>query len=373
MSIPKHQRSERPLYEFGHRFGHYKVIKRIGQGGYGDIYLVKKNHVPEFYALKVEFTNARKQALKKEISFIENLQGSDYFPLEIEFQDKEYYRMLVMELLGPSVSVLRRYCENRHFSLGTTLKISKKMLNTLEEFHKRGFIHRDIKPSNFLLKPRQEDIFCLIDYGLCKKYIDKDTGSLIPQADNPGFKGTFKYASVGTMRGHDQSRKDDLISWFYSMYEMYVGRLPWRELKDKEPTIKMKRHFTEEDEYLNLPMSLQSIFEYINSLTFYEEPDYDMIRTKIDDTFNEANIDPKDIEDYKLIPLDKVRKISFFPLKDNIGPDGKVINFEIRDIVDLQKIMKERQEKIDAEKAAQSKTESKRRSEYQTSITCNLI
>jgi len=77
------------------------------------------------------------------------------------------------------------------------------MIQRIEFIHKRNFIHRDIKPDNFLMGVSHHvDKVYLIDFGLAKKYIDKD-GKHIPYKENKSLTGTARYASINTHLGKE--------------------------------------------------------------------------------------------------------------------------------------------------------------------------
>ncbi len=69
-------------------------------------------------------------------------------------------------------------------------------------FHKNQFLHRDIKPDNFLigLNDAAQTVY-MIDMGLCKRYVDSNTGMHIPYKVNKKLTGTPRYASVNTHLG----------------------------------------------------------------------------------------------------------------------------------------------------------------------------
>ena len=78
----------------------------------------------------------------------------------------------------------------------------------------------------------------LIDYGLAKRYKDPKTGMHIKYKDGKSLTGTARYASVFTLMGIEQSRRDDLESIAYSLIYLFRGELPWQGLKAKSKTDK---------------------------------------------------------------------------------------------------------------------------------------
>jgi len=297
---------KRERFERGTSIDAYIIQRLIGQGGYGDIYLVKNSEVRKYYAMKVEHSSAQRTALKKEASYLKKVDGSRYFSHLVAYNELDDIRYLVMELLGPSISYLRKKVPNKKFSLSTALRLSVFMLRGIKESHKFGMVHRDIKPGNFLLRNSQEFPVVIIDLGLSKDYIDPITGFFYEEKQLSGFKGTLRYASLNSHHHQDLGRKDDLISWMYSLIEMISGKLPWHEAKELEQAQRIKEGTADILLFEGMPSSLIRIFKYINTLGFYCEPNYDLIEeallstvldsgSKLNSEFDWEFLEPKDL------------------------------------------------------------------------------
>ena len=108
---------------------------------------------------------------------------------------------MVMDYLGQSLEEMLNIC-NRKFSLKTTLMIGLEMLKLIQFIHSRGVLHRDIKPDNFLVgRGSHQDKIYMIDFGLAKRYLSKDSETHIPYRDNKDLTGTARYASINTHLG----------------------------------------------------------------------------------------------------------------------------------------------------------------------------
>ncbi len=134
----------------------------------------------------------------------------------------------------------------------------------------------DIKPENILIGLKDNSsILYLIDYGLSKKYINKN-GLHIAYDDNVPFVGTDVFSSISALRGNEQSRRDDLESALYvSLYCMH-GSLPWQsygQTHDYIKIAKLKEEFIK-SRGVGIPSYMYDLLEYVMSIGFTEEPNY---------------------------------------------------------------------------------------------------
>jgi len=248
-------------------------------------------------AIKVEgpfVKNKRKRdLLTMEISVLKSMQNSEYACQyiacgRITFQytkSSQTYDYMVMQLLGPNLSKLRK--KYKKFSLATTALIGKQMLHGIKDCHTCGVVHRDIKPGNFCIdnsklidgRPR----CCIIDFGLCRSYVNAN-GEVKEARRSVGFRGTAAYASINAHDGKDLGRVDDLWSLFYVLVEFVTGSLPWKG-KQKEEVAIYKRQMTNYYLVANLPTPFSDMLQYLKTLKFKDEPDYDLLEGMLDELF----------------------------------------------------------------------------------------
>ncbi|KAE9416084.1 hypothetical protein Angca_002286, partial [Angiostrongylus cantonensis] len=115
----------------------------------------------------------------------------------------EDYMFIVMELLGKSLSDLRKKNEGRRFDSITALRVGLMMTDSLKVLHDMGYIHRDIKPGNMCIGATPESVrkVYLLDFGLARKF--RRNGKVMRRG-KVGFRGTLRYVSLNVHERRDQ-------------------------------------------------------------------------------------------------------------------------------------------------------------------------
>lgn len=124
----------------------WKVVRKIGGGGFGEIYEGQDLITREQVALKVESARMPKQVLKMEVAVLKKLQGKEHVCRFIGCGRNDRFNYVVMQLQGKNLAELRRSQPRGAFSLSTTLRLGIQILKAIESIHSVGFLHRDIKP-----------------------------------------------------------------------------------------------------------------------------------------------------------------------------------------------------------------------------------
>lgn len=124
----------------------WKVVRKIGGGGFGEIYEGQDLITREQVALKVESARQPKQVLKMEVAVLKKLQGKEHVCRFIGCGRNDRFNYVVMQLQGKNLAELRRAQPRGAFSLSTTLRLGVQILRAIESIHSVGFLHRDIKP-----------------------------------------------------------------------------------------------------------------------------------------------------------------------------------------------------------------------------------
>eukprot|EP01130_Rhizamoeba_saxonica_P001746 TRINITY_DN11600_c0_g1_i1.p1 TRINITY_DN11600_c0_g1~~TRINITY_DN11600_c0_g1_i1.p1 ORF type:complete len:351 (-),score=62.43 TRINITY_DN11600_c0_g1_i1:97-1113(-) len=270
------------------------LLHKLGKGGFGLIYAGIDILTGKEIAIKLEdISRARKKYLRLEYKIYKRLQSDwYYFPYDgpkntptIYFYGQDGgFRVLVMDLLGPSLSELFVY-QHQQFSIKTCCMLAVKMINAIEHLHSKGLLHRDVKPGNFVTgRGENANEIYAIDYGLASPYIDGN-GNHIPYSNEARFHGTDKYASINNHRKIEPGRRDDLESVGYLLIYFAKGNLPWaakhRNVKKRNRRKvygDTKEKTSIEELTSGLPSAFEEYFMYIKRLHFSDRPDYDYLR-----------------------------------------------------------------------------------------------
>ncbi|XP_040207664.1 tau-tubulin kinase 1 [Rana temporaria] len=278
----------------------WKVLKKIGGGGFGEIYEAMDLLTRENVALKVESAQQPKQVLKMEVAVLKKLQGKDHVCRFIGCGRNEKFNYVVMQLQGRNLADLRRSQPRGTFTMSTTLRLGKQILESIDSIHSVGFLHRDIKPSNFAMGrlPSTYRKCYMLDFGLARQYTNT-TGEVRPPRNVAGFRGTVRYASVNAHKNREMGRHDDLWSLFYMLVEFAVGQLPWRKIKDKEQVGMIKEKYDHRMLLKHMPSEFHLFLEHISSLDYFTKPDYQMIMTVFENSMKERGITENEAFDWE--------------------------------------------------------------------------
>ena len=209
-----------------HIVNNYRLLKKLGKGSYGEVWKAQHIHKKRDVAIKFE-KKSRKKYLKLETIILRYLSNVSQVPFVKFYGEIDNFNYVILELLGATIS--EYYYNIPKFDIGEIKWIGMKMLSSIREIHNSGIIHRDIKPENFLLTCNQKNIK-LIDFGLAKYYMDEN-GNHRKLLQHNHIMGTPRYISIYVHERNDPSRRDDLISFVYTLLFLLGYGLPWQGTK----------------------------------------------------------------------------------------------------------------------------------------------
>ena len=212
--------------------GKYEVIKVIGEGASGRVYLVKHKELGSLYALKL-----LDPTLALESRFIDRFKTEAEVlrrfnhPGSVQLRDfgrteEGLYYMAMDFCTGQSLK--ERLMEKKRFSVEETLKIAVEMLDIIEAAHQAGIIHRDIKPENIMIEKGMGGLeqLRILDFGIAK----------IRELPEGTRRSTLEGASIGTPQymSPEQAAGEknldlrvDIYSAGIVLYELLAGYVPF--------------------------------------------------------------------------------------------------------------------------------------------------
>ncbi|MBA3631342.1 MAG: protein kinase [Acidobacteria bacterium] len=218
----------------GNSLGRYRILRQLGAGGMGEVYLAEDTRLHRKVALKVLPENIaadkeRLQRFEQEARAASSLNHPNILTV-YEFGFERDIHFLATELIEGET--LRETIGGGELSLTDTLNIAEQTAFALSAAHAAGIVHRDLKPENIMI--RRDGIVKVLDFGLAKLIENKevspdaetDAGSLL--RTNPGVvMGTVPYMSPEQATAKEVDAQTDIWSLGVLIYEMVSGKLPF--------------------------------------------------------------------------------------------------------------------------------------------------
>ncbi|MBS1990441.1 MAG: serine/threonine protein kinase [Cyanobacteria bacterium SZAS LIN-3] len=212
--------------------GTYRIVKRIGQGGMGEVYLAEHDGLKKNFALKVipadqvtEIGWLRFQTEAKSVAKLNHPNLVKVSDLGMHEGCLPFYAMEYVE--GKSMADLLQ--TQGPMPLKTALSIFDQICDGLDYSHRNGIIHRDVKPANIMLskKPDGSIAVKVLDFGLAKlTQADRHRQSLTAVGE---MLGSPFYMSPEQCEGTKIDRRSDIYSLGCALFECLVGQPPFNQ------------------------------------------------------------------------------------------------------------------------------------------------
>jgi serine/threonine protein kinase/tetratricopeptide (TPR) repeat protein len=219
----------------GQTFGHYKIYKRIGTGGMGEVYLATDVVAGRKAALKLlpmRFTGdaERLKRFQQEGHAVVGLNHPNVLTV-YEIGEDHSIHYIASELIEGET--LRERLTRGQIQLSEAVDVAIQVASALAAAHQAEIVHRDIKPENIMLRP--DGYVKVLDFGIAKlaesafaKAAADGAGSMTLGETNLGsILGTVRYMSPEQASGEHVDQSTDIWSLGVVLYEMITGHAPF--------------------------------------------------------------------------------------------------------------------------------------------------
>src|SRR5437764_3291371 len=218
----------------GATIGHYRILKRIGAGGMGEVYLASDINVARTAALKVlpahlTDNTERLRRFEQEARAVAGLNHPNIMTI-YEVGGDDSTRYIASELIEGET--LHERLAHGRMELHDAIEIATQVASALAAAHTAGVVHRDIKPQNIMLRP--DGYVKVLDFGIAK-LAEQELSPTITEAKALRFMetnvgsilGTISYMSPEQARGVSADKRTDIWSLGGVIYEMIAGHPPF--------------------------------------------------------------------------------------------------------------------------------------------------
>ncbi len=200
------------------KIGDYEIIRELGHGGMGQVFLVRNLISDRIEAMKILLPDLANQGdlgarFIREIKLLASLDHPNIAALRTAFSADNQLIMIMEYVEGDT---LAHRLERGAFPPAEALNYIDQVLAALSYAHAKGIIHRDIKPANMMLTP--SGVLKLMDFGIARSGNDLGltvTGTTL---------GSLDYMSPEQVQAQPTDARSDLYSVGVSLYEMVTGK-----------------------------------------------------------------------------------------------------------------------------------------------------
>ncbi len=213
----------------GRRIGAYEILREIGSGGMGSVYLAAR--ADDVFRKRVAIKLARPEVVSsgmlarfhQEREILAALDHPNIARVLDGGATEEGIPYFIMEYVEGSP--IDSYCDEHKLGVGERVALFRQVCSAVEYAHGRDVIHRDLKPQNILVT--DDGTVKLLDFGIAKLLRPLEPESTLAMTQTGGWLMTPEYASPEQVRGEAINRASDLYSLGVVLYELLTGHRPY--------------------------------------------------------------------------------------------------------------------------------------------------
>ncbi|HXM44467.1 MAG TPA: serine/threonine-protein kinase, partial [Bryobacteraceae bacterium] len=220
-------------------FGPYRIIRHLGEGGMGVVYLATREDIGSLVAIKLLRDGLLSPERRRRFASEQKTLARLDHPLIAQIHDADtlddgtpWFAMEYVE--GQPIT---DDCRARACSIDERLRLFRSVCEAVQYAHRQTIVHRDLKPSNILVK--LDGTVKLLDFGIAKQL--PGTEGQVEQTRTELRPMTLPYASPEQIRGDPLGTQTDVYSLGVILYELLAGQLPFdfsnRSRTEAEQTI----------------------------------------------------------------------------------------------------------------------------------------
>ena len=206
--------------------GGYKIVRKLGRGGMGTVYLAFDSRLDRNVAIKIPYQNSKdngqiRDRFIQEARSLAAIQHPNICPI-FEVGDADGRPFIAMANIdGRAMSEYLK--PGKPLKIRPTLLLVRKLALALQHAHSAGIVHRDLKPDNVIIDQRNEPI--IMDFGLARRQqVSAERVTVDGQV-----MGSPQYMSPEQLSGNlnEIDHRSDIYGLGVILYELMTGRLPY--------------------------------------------------------------------------------------------------------------------------------------------------
>ncbi|MEO0478218.1 MAG: SUMF1/EgtB/PvdO family nonheme iron enzyme [Planctomycetota bacterium] len=206
------------------RLGPFDLLRELGRGGQGVVYLARDRRLDREVALKVlpgGWTDTMRQRFQREAQLASRLEHAHLAGvLDVGIEDGRPW--IAMPFVAGR-SLQQRLSEEGALSIVDAIRITREIAEGLGAAHEGGVVHRDVKPGNVLCAESGNTPAVLTDFGIARE-LDSSTATLTTPGE---LVGTLHYVAPEVLEGQRADPRSDIWSLGVLLHECLTGEAPF--------------------------------------------------------------------------------------------------------------------------------------------------